>query len=312
MSRAAAGISLAAPTVVARLATDAESARDLLDRLGETFDAERAAVSVYESDGGWMVAIHFAAPPNETAVRALVGLAAGPAAANSLVFERLAERDWVKESLDGLSPVEAGRFVVFGPHDRARIRTNRTGIEVAASLAFGTGHHGTTRGCLLALDRIVQERKPRRVLDIGTGTGVLAIAAARALRTPVLASDIDPRAVGIARENARHNRAPSVTVIRAAGLGARTFRARAPFDLVLANILLGPLQRLAAPMARLLAPQARVVLSGLLSAQASAALAAYRTHGLVLERRIVLDGWATLVLRAPSLPAPASGRRKRM
>ena len=126
---------------------------------------------------------------------------------------------------------------------------------------------------------------------------MLAIAAARALRRPVLASDIDRRAAQVARENVRRNRAPSVTVVHAAGLGARQFRDRAPFDLVLANILLAPLQRLATPMARLLAPGARVVLSGLLTAQASAALAAYRAQGLALERRIVLDGWATLVLR---------------
>jgi ribosomal protein L11 methyltransferase len=136
------------------------------------------------------------------------------------------------------------------------------------------------------------------VLDIGTGTGVLAIAAARVLRRPVLASDIDRRAAGVARENVRRNRAPSVTVVHAASIGLRRYREHGPFDLVLANILLGPLQRMATPMARLLAPGARVVLSGLLTAQASAALAAYRHEGLALERRVVLEGWSTLVLRS--------------
>jgi len=135
------------------------------------------------------------------------------------------------------------------------------------------------------------------ILDIGTGTGVLAIAAARALRRPVLASDIDPRAVQTARENTKHNRARSVTVIHAAGVGARRLRERAPFDLVFANILLGPLQSMAAPVARLTAPGARVVLSGLLASQANAALAAYHAQGLRLDRRIMRDGWATLVLR---------------
>jgi ribosomal protein L11 methyltransferase len=135
-----------------------------------------------------------------------------------------------------------------------------------------------------------------RILDVGTGSGVLAIAAARALRAPVLASDIDPSAVAIAKSNAHLNRA-AVEIIHAKGVEARRIRRRRPFDLVLANILLNPLQRMAAPLARLAAPNGRVVLSGLLPAQANAALAAYRAQGLALERRIVLDGWATLVLR---------------
>ena len=285
-------------TVVARLpAGAANEARALLDRLAEVFDASDAVVSSYDTGSSWTVAIHFTDPPNETAVRALVGLAAGPEAANALVFERLAETDWVKASLEGLKPVEAGRFVVHSEHYRPSVRLNRIGIEIGTVFAFGTGHHGTTRGCLLALDQLLKARRPRRVLDVGTGTGVLAIAAARLLRRPVLASDIDRRAAQVARENVRRNRAPDVTVVHAAGLGARQFRDRAPFDLVLANILLAPLQRLATPMARLLAPGARVVLSGLLTSQASAALAAYRREGLALERRVVLDGWSTLVLR---------------
>ncbi len=289
--------SVSGPTVVARLAADAETARDLLDRLAEVFDASEAVVSAYDTGRGWAVAIHFNEPPNETAVRALVGLAAGPEAANALAFETLAAKDWVKASQEGLKPVQAGRFIVHSEHYRASVRVNRIGIEIGTAFAFGTGHHGTTRGCLLALNHLLKARRPLRVLDVGTGTGVLAIAAARALRHPVLASDIDRRAAGVARENARRNRAPQVTIIHAAGLGQRRFRDRAPFDLVLANILLGPLQRMATPMARLLAPSARVVLSGLLTAQASAALAAYRGHGLTLERRVVLEGWSTLVLR---------------
>ena len=285
-------------TVVARLeAGAADAARALLDRLAEVFDASDAVMSSYDTGSRWAVAIHFTNPPNETAVRALVGLAAGPDAANALVFEKLAEQDWVKASLDGLKPVEAGRFVVHSEHYRSSVRLNRIGIEIGTVFAFGTGHHGTTRGCLLALDHLLKARRPRRVLDVGTGTGVLAIAAARVLRRPVLASDIDRRAARVARENVRRNRAPGVTVVDAAGLGARRFRERAPFDLVLANILLGPLQRLATPIARLLAPGARVILSGLLTSQASAALAAYRHEGLALERRVELDGWSTLVLR---------------
>jgi ribosomal protein L11 methyltransferase len=285
------------PTVVARLTAGADAARALLDRLAEVFDASEAVVSAYDTGSGWAVAIHFNDPPNQSAVRALVGLVAGPEAANAIAFETLAAKDWVKASQEGLRPVEAGRFIVHSEHYRASVLPNRIGIEIGTAFAFGTGHHGTTRGCLLALDHLLKAHRPRRVLDIGTGTGVLAIAAARALRRPVLASDIDRRAAAVARENVRRNRAPQVTVVHAAGIDMRLFREHGPFDLVLANILLGPLQRMATPMAPLLAPGARVVLSGLLTAQASAALAAYRGHGLALEHRVVLEGWSTLVLR---------------
>ena len=289
---------LPAATVVARLSTDGAAARHIGDVLSESFDPEEVAASAFEQpDGRWVLALYFRNRPDEAAVRTLVASAAGAAAADALRFETLSPTDWVRKSLEGLTPVEAGRFVVHGAHRRAGVRANQIGIQIEAALAFGTGHHGTTRGCLLALDHLLKARRPRRVLDVGTGTGVLAIAAARVLRRPVLASDIDRRAARVARENVRRNRAPGVTVVDAAGLGARRFRERAPFDLVLANILLGPLQRLATPMARLLAPGARVILSGLLTSQASAALAAYRHEGLALERRVELDGWSTLVLR---------------
>ena len=304
-------------SVVARLSTDQATALAIGDALTDSFEAEEVAAAWSEQpDGRWSLAVHFRDPPNETAVRALVALAAGAHAANALTFERLAAKDWVRASLEGLTPVEAGRFVVHGGHDRARVARNRIAIEIEAALAFGTGHHGTTRGCLLALDRLVKQQSSRRqanlrVLDVGTGTGVLAIAAARALRTPVLASDIDARAVKVARENAQRNRAGDIVkVVHASGLAARRFRERAPFALVLANILLAPLRRLATPMAGLVAPGGRVVLSGLLAAQASAALAAYRARGLTLERRIALEGWVTLVLRRPARrPAVAAAPR---
>ena len=223
-------------------------------------------------------------------------------------FERIAAKDWVAESLAGLKPVAAGRFIVHGAHDRAGIPPNRIGIEIEAALAFGTGHHGTTRGCLLALDRLCKSwrggKAAPRILDLGTGSGVLAIAAARALRRRVLATDIDAAAVRVARANARLNRVgPLVTLRHGGGVTAPAIRAQAPFDLVFANILLEPLQRLAAPLAKIVAPGGRIVLSGLLTAQANAALAAY--HAFRLERRIVLDGWTTLVLKRgepPSVP----------
>jgi len=286
-------------TVVARLACDGATARRLADALAETFDAGDAAVAAFERpDGGWSFEAHFGAPPDESALRALVGTIAGDAAAHALVLETVAARDWVAASLAGLKPVAAGRFLVHGAHDRARVPPHRIGIEIEAALAFGTGHHGTTRGCLLALDGWLKRRHARaKILDIGTGTGVLAIAAAKALRTPVTASDIDARAVAVARANARANAAGAlVEVVHAGGLTARRLRERGPFDLVLANILLPPLRRLAAPIARMLAPGGHVILSGLLASQAPAAIAAYRMQGLELEASIPLDEWITLVL----------------
>lgn len=259
----------------------------------------------------WGVEVYFEREPDEAAVRALVALAADPATAASLAFSSLSQKDWVAASLEGLAPVPAGRFVVHGAHDRARVAAtpSRIAIEIDAALAFGTGHHGTTRGCLLALDRLLKadgarpvrrcgRRRGPAVLDIGTGTGVLAIAAARALRRPVLASDIDPAAVRVARENVRLNRAGGfVAVATAAGLTAPASRGRGRARLVFANILLGPLKRLARPIAGAIGPGGVVVLSGLLAGQANAALAAYRAQGLRLVGRVTLEGWATLVLR---------------
>jgi len=316
------------------LTADRATAQRLADALTERFDEQDVVVAAFEADGDrWTTAIYFSAPPNETAIRALVALEAGAELANALIFERTEAKDWVAASLEGLAPVEAGRFVVHGRHGRARLRANRIGIEIEAALAFGTGHHGTTRGCLLALDHLVKRQRTKKtptptlplagggrtrqesflplkgrgsrrgstgVLDVGTGTGVLAIAAAKALRRRVLASDIDPRAVMVARENARLNGVrPLVEFIHAAGLAAHRFRERGPFDLILANILLLPLLRLARPMTGLLAPGGCVVLSGLLNSQAQSALMGYRAQGLVLHRRIVLDQWTTLVLRRP-------------
>ena len=284
-------------TAVARLICDEGTAKRVANLLSESLEADEAAVAAFEgTDTQWAVEVHFETPPDEAALRRLVATVTGAA----LTFDTIEPKDWVAASLADLTPVIAGRFTVHGAHDRTRVAANRTGVEIEAALAFGTGHHGTTRGCLLALDWILKERGRRRlrVLDIGTGTGVLAIAAARAVRTPVLASDIDAEAVRIARDNARLNGcAALVQCLHAAGLASPRFRARAPFDLVFANILLGPLTRLARPMRRVLAPGAWVILSGLLAAQESAALAAYRPHGLRLVRRIPLGEWVTLVLR---------------
>jgi ribosomal protein L11 methyltransferase len=293
---------LRSSTAIALLETDEQSARRVADLVAESLPADDIAVSIVDiGTGRWRVAMYFRATPDEEIIRALIAAAAGNAAAKALRFGRVAAKDWVRESLAGLAPVTAGRFIVHGAHDRARIPFNRIGIEIEAALAFGTGHHGTTRGCLIALDLLCKSPRRLRILDLGTGSGVLAIAAARALRQHVLATDIDGSAVHAARANAALNRAGSfVEIIKADGVTAPRLRARAPYDLVLANILLRPLQRLAAPLTRLTAPGGRVVLSGLLASQANAAIAAYR--GFALERRIDLDGWTTLVLARRKRP----------
>jgi ribosomal protein L11 methyltransferase len=279
--------------VVARLNVDEGAARRLL--LAGADGLEEATIAAFEAGGRWVVEVSSVTAPAGPDLGAWVARAAVPQTAMTRVCEPVVDRDWVAGSLAGLGPVEAGRFVVHGRHDRARTRKNQVAIEVEAAGAFGSGHHGTTRGCLLALDGILKGRRPACVLDLGTGTGVLAIAAAKALRVPVAAIDIDPQAVGIARANAARNGVPGLVAV-VCGAGLRAARPRGPFDLVLANLLLGPLQGLAVPIARRLGPSGRAVLSGLLSHQAPAALAAYRRCGLALERRILLDGWTTLVL----------------
>ena len=278
---------------------DEQAARGVVDVLTEIFCEGEAAVAAFERPGGsWDITLHFAQAPDRTLLCELVARQAGKEIADTIVFDTVEARDWVKASLENLVPVPAGRFVVHGAHDRARLPANKLNIEIEAALAFGTGHHGTTRSCLLLLDHLLKAYRPQRLLDLGTGTGVLAIAAAKALRRTVLASDIDVPSVRLARENARLNAAGDfVHVIRAAGFSAPEFAALGPFDLVLANILANPLRQLAQPMSRYLAPGALVVLSGLLTPQAGGVIAAYRARGLVPLRHLAIDGWSSLLLR---------------
>jgi len=309
-------------TWVARLTTDEQTALRIHTVVCETANDGSVAASVAEeAQGCWSVALHFRGRPQEEAVRALIGLVAGGSVAEKLAFELLAPTDWVRKSQEGLSPVQAGRFVVHGSHHRGRFAPNRRTIEINPGLAFGTGHHASTLGCLLALDtfakhdthqRQIGSHRARRnnaaVLDVGTGSGVLAIAAAKAVRRPIVAGDMDARATAVARANTRLNGVlAQVEIVRAAGLADQRFFKRSPYRLILANIVLGPLRELATPIATFLAPRGCVVLSGLLAAQGRPALASYRTRGLVLRRRIVLGGWITLVLARPS-----RGRKRRM
>jgi ribosomal protein L11 methyltransferase len=289
------------PTRLMRLVSDEMTARRVADFIMESFDPAETAAAAFENEatGRWEVEVYFSDAPDEDGVRELVSLAAGPEAATALTFESIGERDWVKASLEGLSVVQAGRFAVHGSHDRGRIPINRIGIEIEAALAFGTGHHGTTRGCLLMLDAILKRRRPRRVLDVGTGTGVLAIAAARALRQTVASGDIDPVAVEAARSNALHNKAGLyMRPVVAKGVGHPALAAGRPYDLIFANILARPLMRLAPSIASVASGDADIILSGLQLRDVPGVLAAYRAQGLYLRDRLELEGWATLRLRA--------------
>ena len=278
---------------------DERTASRIVDAITESYPSHDLAIAAFEAPGGrWDITMHFGEPPDEDFIRSLVTDAAGAAAAGSIVFGAVETKDWVKASLADLVPVSAGRFIVHGSHDRDRVPPNKLGIEIEAALAFGTGHHGTTRGCLLLLDQVLNQRTPKRVLDLGSGTGVLAIAAAKALRRRVLATDIDFRSVIVAGENAHLNGVGTlVEAVHATGFHAPDFAANGPFGLVMANILANPLRRLAPDMARHLAPRAFVILSGLLPHQANSVVAAYRGAGLKLLKRIQIDGWSSLLMQ---------------
>jgi ribosomal protein L11 methyltransferase len=278
---------------------DEPAAKRVVDLLTESFEEGTAAIAAFERpDGRWDISVHFADPPDQEAIRDLVALAAGDTAAGSIVFDTVEAKDWVKASLEGLVPVPAGRFIVHGQHDRANIPPNKLNIEIEAALAFGTGHHGTTRGCLLLLDHVLRSKSPMRMLDLGSGTGVLAIAAAKATRKTILASDIDPVCAKVAKENARLNGVGNlVETICATGFAHPRFAQRAPFDLVLANILAKPLRAMATPMVAHLAPSAMLILSGLLLPHTTGVIADYRARGMILQRHLRIDGWSSLLFQ---------------
>jgi ribosomal protein L11 methyltransferase len=298
------------PTHVLRITTDERSARAMTDLIGEIFDPAETAVAAFETtpDGPWLLEAYFAREPDERAVRDLIRPVVG-AEADKGVFLPLEQRDWVQASLDGLDPVRAGRILVHGAHDRQRRRPNDLTIEIEAALAFGTGHHGTTKGCLLAFVDEMKLRRPRHVLDVGTGTGVLAFAAAKSLRRPVVAGDIDPVAIRVARDNARLNGIGS-WLRSYVGPGIRHPLADRPrhFDLVFANILARPLRSLAPSLTRVCTNGGTLVLSGLLRSDVPGVLSAYAAQGWHLRRRYDLEGWVALVLtRRGSAPRPRRG-----
>ena len=289
-----------APAIQATFAIgDERVASRAVDIIAESYPTHDLAIAAFEGPGGrWDITMHFAEPPDEGIIRALVKQTAGEPAAATIVFSKIETKDWVKASLADLAPVNAGPFVVHGHHDRDRVPINKIAIEIEAALAFGTGHHGTTRGCLMLLDLVLRQRTPKRVLDLGSGTGVLAIAAAKKLRRRILATDIDAQAVSVARGNAKFNGTGIlVQAVKATGFNSPAFQAHGPFGLVLANILAKPLRSLAPTMIGHLTPSAFVILSGLLPPQANSVVAAYCGNGLKLIRRIQIDGWTSLLMQ---------------
>jgi ribosomal protein L11 methyltransferase len=216
-----------------------------------------------------------------------------------LAIERevIPDVDWIAKSLEGLKPVRAGRFLVHGSHDRDKVAANDISIEIDAGQAFGTGHHGTTAGCLEMIETVIRSRPVGNVLDLGTGSGVLAIGARKLKNVPVLATDIDPVAVRVARENVRRNGiATGVTLETAPGFHSTAFARHGPFDLIIANILARPLIRMAPQLVAHLAPHGSVILSGILAGQRWKVLAAYNGAHLRHVRTIWRNGWVTIHL----------------
>ena len=286
------------PTYTALTTLVGQDAAEALAEAMEDMEPEPTGVGVFEIEDGsglWEVGGYFLEAPDDIALT-LLAMAYG---AQPFAMSELPEIDWVAKVRRELSPVEAGRFFVYGSHDADKVPEGRIALLIEAAVAFGTGHHGTTLGCLRALDRLVTDGfVARNVADIGCGTAVLAMAAARVFPNPVIASDIDEVAVDVARANADVNGLVArIECIEAAGFDHPRLAAAAPFDLVFANILKGPLIELAPDMAAHVAPAGLVILSGLLVVQAEAVLAAYHAADFTLQRREDIGEWSTLVLR---------------
>jgi ribosomal protein L11 methyltransferase len=223
---------------------------------------------------------------------------AGLALSMPITREPVPDIDWVTRSLEGLKPVRAGRFFVHGAHDRRKRHSGELAIEIEAGLAFGTGHHGTTAGCLEMLEQVVRRERPRNALDLGTGSAVLAIALAKLAHIPVLATDIDPVAITVAAANARLNHVKAlVETVTAPGFHHPIFAARGPFDLIVANILARPLMRLAPEMAKHITLGGSIVVSGILNRQREAVVSAYIGQQFRHVRTLHREGWVTIHLK---------------
>lgn len=287
------------PTYTALTTLMGEDAANALAEAIEKMEPEPTGVGVFEIEddsGLWEVGAYFLEAPN-TAVLELLAMAFN---AKPFALSELPEIDWVAKVRRELSPVEAGRFFVYGSHDADKVPAGRVALQIEATVAFGTGHHGTTLGCLRAFDRLYDEGfRPAKVADIGCGTAVLAMAAAAVLPDAlVIASDIDEVAVDVAEANVAINHLQGrIECLEAAGFAHPRLAESAPYDLVFANILKGPLVELAPAMAANVMTDGLIILSGLLVVQAESIIAAYISAGFVLHSREDLGEWSALVMR---------------
>ena len=287
---------------------DATSAAEILSSMSAP---EALAVSTFETGAtgpdaagkpGWIVEAYFDDEPDLKTVRQALDTAiASPASIDAITIRRVPDENWVALSQAALPPVQAGRFTIHGSHDRESAGNGPMTIEIDAGEAFGTAHHATTMGCLLALDRLTMDREFTAVLDLGCGSAVLAIAAARVLpQAKIIASDIDPQATKVARQNiALNGEETRINVVTASGLDDTALNKTGYFDLVFANILAAPLIELAANIGKVVRPDGIAILSGLLNEQADDVLAAYKEAGFTVLEHQQIDDWSTLTLTSP-------------
>jgi ribosomal protein L11 methyltransferase len=279
------------------------AAKDRAEALGlamEELEPEPTGIGVFEIEDGsgtWEVGGYFIEEPNEVEL----ALLAAAFAADAFVVSEVPDTDWVDKVRRELTPVEAGRFFVYGSHDADKVPEGSEPLLIEAAMAFGTGHHGTTQGCLEALDRVAAGGfVGQNVADIGCGTAVLGMGAARIWPNPVIVSDIDEVAVDVAKANVSANNLDGkVICVEAAGFGHDDLQARAPYDLVFANILKQPLIDLAPDMAANLQPGGYAILSGILTRQSDEVIAVYAENGISLVRQDVIGDWVTLTLQKP-------------
>lgn len=276
-------------------------ANDILELMTNFFGEEDYAIATTEIDEKndvWEASIYLMADEEAEVHERLREMLAEDFSSLEIEREVIPDIDWIAKSLEGLTPVRAGRFLVHGSHDRDKVQVNDLAIEIDAGQAFGTGHHGTTAGCLEMIADVTRAERPRNALDLGTGSGVLAIAVRRLLPIPVLATDIDPIAVRVAKENARRNGIVSGIEFRVApGFHSTAFGKYGPFDLIIANILARPLMKMAPQLVANLSGGGSVILSGILASQRWKVIAAYNGAGLKHVRTIWRNGWVTIHLR---------------
>jgi ribosomal protein L11 methyltransferase len=279
-----------------KLALQGKPAENMRLALEGALEPFGEAMSSFETDNGkgWLIEVIGERKPAARDVAA----ALKPLGKHHAEIGRVPDKDWLAESRRGLPEFKAGPFFFYGSHFKGKVPKNMIGLEIDAGMAFGTGRHETTRGCLLAVAKLAKTRKFKKPLDVGTGTGILAFGVARLCKVNVLAGDNDTDAVRVARENAKVNKlGKQVRILRSDGYRAKAIRDGAPYDLVTANILANPLIELAPDLARVLAKNGRAVLSGLLREQEKDVLAAHQDAGLALDFRLRLGDWSVLVLK---------------